>query len=137
MPPDARALAAGDADRLEAGRRLREGHLLQAAGEPHARRGPLHDAALLVDDEERDPVRADPVVGRARHDGDVLARRAPERLERRPRRGRRRGCLGRRAVTGVPASATGNEDRQHDRRGMQLPTVSQAQGSRSEGRCGS
>ena len=29
------------------------------------------------------------------------------------------------------------ENEEHRRRGMQLPTVSQAQGSRSEGRCGS
>ena len=47
-------LATRDADRLEPRRRLREGRLLEAVGEPHAGRGPLDQLRLLVDDEERD-----------------------------------------------------------------------------------
>ena len=79
--PDVGAVTALDADLLGASRRLDERLCLQAAGEPDPGARPRHDAALPVDDEERQPDVAWAEIGGPGDDRNVLAGSAPESFE--------------------------------------------------------
>ena len=76
-------VAALDPDLLRAGRRLRERRLLEPSRDPDPRGRTRDDAALPVDDQEREPHAAGAEVGAPGRDRDVLAGRTPEGFERR------------------------------------------------------